>query len=313
MDQDGVRMTPTERERSVLRAAELYFFDGMTQSAIAERMGCTRWTVGRLLKEGEDRGIIDIRIRHSQARIHHLEVEMESRFGLADARVVATQQTDGTTLALVARAAAEYLTDIRPRPARVALGWGRTVAAISRAASPNWAPGARVIQAAASVDEVNELLASGPVQLLAQKAPGQARVLSATLRSGSAPGLRASDHAVLDEAGRAEVVLYSPGSVGHSSLLVRSGFVSAEVLEALWNQGARANVLSHIIDAEGNALSADLESRTMALELASLRRPRLAIAAASGVGKDVALSAALAAGLANVVVADSELAQKVLT
>lgn len=307
-------MSSADRERSVLRAAELYFFDGMTQSAIADRMGCTRWTVGRLLKEGEDRGIIDIRIRHSQARIHHLELELESRFGLSDAQVVATQGSEGATLALVARTAAEYLGDIRPRPTRVAMGWGRTVAAISRAMSPDWAPGARVIQAAASTEEINELLASGPVQLLAQKAPGQARVLTGTLRhaGASATASRTTDLVVLDEAARADIVLYSPGGVSESSLLVRSGFITAETLRSLWEKGAQANVLSHIVDAKGRALCADLEARTVSLDLESLRRARLAVAVAAGTEKHRALSAALRGGLTDVVIADAELAKRVL-
>ncbi|MGX6496936.1 MAG: hypothetical protein ACWM0X_00050 [Schaalia turicensis] len=39
-------MMDDDREMAVLRAAQLYYYENMTQDSIADRLGCTRWTVG---------------------------------------------------------------------------------------------------------------------------------------------------------------------------------------------------------------------------------------------------------------------------
>ena len=197
------KLPTSERQRAVLRAAQLYFLDGLTQAAVAERMGCTRWTVGRLLKEGEDSGVVDIRIRHAQARVRPLEIELKSRFGLADVQVVGTQETTGQTLALVAQTAADYLADIRPRPTAVALAWGRTTSAVARAAAPRWSPGTRVVQANAAPGGVDELLGSGATRLLARKAPGTVSLFDEVLENslrGASPDISPAARRVVDEA-----------------------------------------------------------------------------------------------------------------
>lgn len=307
-------MGSPERMRAVLRAAQLYFLDGMTQAAVADRLGCTRWTVGRLLKEGEERGIIDIRIRHPHARLHQLEMRLRDQLGLLDAHVVATQETRGATLALVAQTAADYLADIRPRPASIAMGWGRTMAAISRAAKTDWSPGTTVAQAHASPEVVDDLLGAGAVRVLAQRAPGRALTLSSTRRKHptSSPRERTNDAATLAAAEASDVIVYSPGGIRDSSMLVHAGFLTAEALKDLWKRGARANVLSRLLDESGNVVCTDVDSRTPAVSLEAVKKMRTAIAVGVGEEKTAAFAAAIRGGLANVVITDQQTANRLL-
>ena len=71
-----------DREMAVLRAAQLYYYENMTQDSIADRLGCTRWTVGRHLEEARQSGIVRITINHPRARVRHLEKELAERFGI---------------------------------------------------------------------------------------------------------------------------------------------------------------------------------------------------------------------------------------
>lgn len=309
------KLPTSERQRAVLRAAQLYFLDGLTQAAVAERMGCTRWTVGRLLKEGEDSGVVDIRIRHAQARVRPLEIELESRFGLADVQVVGTQETTGQTLALVAQTAADYLADIRPRPTAVALAWGRTTSAVARAAAPRWSPGTRVVQANAAPGGVDELLGSGATRLLARKAPGTVSLFDEVLENslrGASPDISPSARRVVDEAESADVVIFSPGSIPSSSIIVKSGFLSHVELKELWERGARANVLGRLVDAEAQPVSDRLEERIPAMSLRSLAQAPWSIAVCTGPDKVAPLAATLKGRLANVLITDSQTATALL-
>ena len=74
-----------DREAQMLRAAQLYYYDNLTQGAIADRLNCTRWTVGRLLEEARESGIVTISVNHPRARIPKLEKALIKTFGLTDA------------------------------------------------------------------------------------------------------------------------------------------------------------------------------------------------------------------------------------
>lgn len=103
-----------DREAQMLRAAQLYYYENLTQGAIADRMNCTRWTVGRLLDEARACGIVAISINHPRSRVPALEKRLVEVFGLGEAIVVRQQSTPAGTLELVAAAAADYITALRP-------------------------------------------------------------------------------------------------------------------------------------------------------------------------------------------------------
>ncbi len=311
-------MQDSARERSVLRVAHLYFLDGLTQAAIAERLGCTRWTVGRLLQEGEERGIVNIRIVHPFARDHALELALEERFALSDAQVVTTQNRVAETLSLVVRTAADYLQDMRPRPTEVAFAWGRTTAGIARAIEDGWNPGVQVMQANAAPKEVEELLALGPLRQLAQAAPGELVLLDVNpvgrpSREALITTLQAREREAMRAVNKAGTVVYSPGGVAESSLLVRSGHVTSKGLRQIWEAGAVANVAGHLIGTDGEVVSRALDERTLSISLDAIRSARNSIAVAVGEGKVEALRTVMTAGLAKVVITDVATAKSLLS
>lgn len=310
-------MSEASRERAVLRVAHLYFFDGLTQAAIAERLGCTRWTVGRLLQEGEDMGIIDIRILHPQARDHKLEIALREHYGLVGAQVVATQEGAAETVSLVVRAAAEYLQSMRPRPRDIAFGWGRTTAAIARAVEDGWNPGVRVMQANTAPEEVEEILALGPLRQLAAKAPGELLLLGGgpivrSTRESLTATLQARESDAMRAVNRADTIVYSPVGLVESSLLVRSGHLTSNELRELWENGAVVNVAGHILDRNGEVVSRALDERTLSISMAAIRGARNTIAVAAGPRKAEALAAVARSGLAKIVVTDSDSARALL-
>lgn len=302
-------MADAQRDRAVLRAAHLYFLDGLTQAATADRLGCTRWTVGRLLKEGEDSGVIDIRIRHPHARVNKLEKGLLSHFPIVAAHVVKTQPTSAATLSLVARTAADYLADLRPRPRSVALGWGRTVAATARALPEGWNPGVVVMRANAAPKDVEELLSKGPARIAAKSGPGRL-AWSAHPKGRDGRG-RISD-GDFDAAAEAEVLVYSPGGIPTSSLLVRGGHVTEAQLRSFWDQGARANILCHIVDGEGENVAETLESDRIAIPLHQIRKMKHVVVVGAGVDKVEPFKAAMQGGLATAVVTDVNTAEGLL-
>ncbi len=51
-----------ENVRLLTKIATLYYKNALTQEQVAKRLGLSRQSVGRLLKRGQDMGIVEIKI-----------------------------------------------------------------------------------------------------------------------------------------------------------------------------------------------------------------------------------------------------------
>ncbi|MDT3767863.1 sugar-binding domain-containing protein [Gleimia hominis] len=299
------------REDDMVTAAELYYFEGQTQSAIGKKLGCTRWTVGRLLEQARASGLVTITINHPRARNRELEQGLEQCFHLERAIVVASPEAGN-----VAQVAARYLADLEPTPKRVAVSWGRTVGRVAEELPQSWAPNAKIYQTNGGPVQTGDEAVSRSIGVMARRAPGvgyslPAPAITANKTLGDALRGEPSIARTLVNAAKAEHIIYSPGAVSVDSVLVESGYLDASAIEAIQNRQGVADVLSHYVDANGVPLSQSLESRTISISLQELRQAH-AIAIVDEVEKVPALSAVLAGGYARVVITDATVARRVL-
>ena len=76
-------------ERSLIRTAELYYEEGLSQNAIAELLGTSRASISRMLDEARECGIVEIIVHTPVSKNSKLSVRLREKFGLRDAVVVA--------------------------------------------------------------------------------------------------------------------------------------------------------------------------------------------------------------------------------
>lgn len=312
------RRSRDEHLIQVLHVAEMYYFEQMTQSAIADRLSLSRWTVGRMLESARESGLVHITIDHPLARHHRLEVELASRFGLAKAVVVPTQARPESTLDVIASAAADRLTMLRPAPSVIGVSWGRTLAQVARHLHPGWAHDITVVQTNGGVAITRNDLVGRSVVRIAELGRGRAITLQAPTILGSAElcSMLRTDAAVartLQMASHADLLIYSPGPPDAGSVLVGSGHLSADDMTRLRAAGGRADVMSHVVDSTGTPVDPDLDARTLSMDLDAVRSAPRVIAVAAGMEKAEATGAALAGGLCTEVVTDSEVAEAILS
>lgn len=75
---------------TLVRAARLYYEDGLSQGEVARRLGLSGATVSRVLAQAREQGIVEVLIHDPRSpvqRVHEIEQQLIERFGLADARV----------------------------------------------------------------------------------------------------------------------------------------------------------------------------------------------------------------------------------
>ncbi|MBC7252244.1 MAG: helix-turn-helix domain-containing protein, partial [Anaerolineae bacterium] len=76
-----------EHEELLAQVASLYYEENLTQSEIARRIGTSRSTISRLLREARANGVVEIIIHYPWKTVAELERELIERFRLRHARV----------------------------------------------------------------------------------------------------------------------------------------------------------------------------------------------------------------------------------
>ena len=303
-----------------IRAAELYYQENQTQDEIGVILRITRWKVGRLLAQAKANGFIRIEIVHPRSRRLPIERRLREATNLTDVIVVSSAgvSADEELQARTAQAAADYLTGMRPLPRTLGVSWGRTLHDVSLALKQGWAPGVNVVQINGGVS-LNQRTgtAAATAVTIAHKANGSATLLPspAIFERGETKRAIESDRtvaAVLDLGSHASAYLFSAGQADAHSALVDSGYLTVDQITALVAKGAVGDIVGRYIDQLGNIVDADLDERTIGIQLEQLRRAPIAIAVIAGRAKHEIARAIVRSGLCTVLVTDEETARALL-
>lgn len=309
-------MPGRDEDGLLVRVAQLYYEQGLTQAEIGAREHLTRWKIGRLLEEARAVGIVRITIVHPQARRGSIEAEVQRRYGIRECVVVPS--VDGDLLEAVGRAAADLLQRLGPDLRTLGVSWGNTIDAVAQALPPGWNDGVEVIQINGSVSRsITPTTAVNAVNAIATKGTGRVTLLpvpaivehAATRAALETEGFVAD---TLQRAARADALLFSLGVLDDESVLVRSGAVTEAELLRLRAANACGDVLGHFLDSASGIADEDLEARVIGLGLDDLAAGRCSIGVASGHRKADIIRAALRCGILDVLVTDEDTARHVL-
>jgi deoxyribonucleoside regulator len=309
--------------RLMVRVANMHYRAHLSQAQIGERVGMSRYQVGRVLGNALREGIVRIDIVHPEARLMDLEASLEDRFGLRDAVVVdvpvsaSEQATQELAREAVASAAAELLAELRPT-GTIGVSWGRTMLELARVLRPGWTKATEIVQLNGATSRsplptrANEIAerfgttTGASISLL----PAPAIVGSAELRVAlEEEGVMR--HA-LEAARRTSLAVFGLGILTRDSVLVGSGYLTEQDLADLDAAGAVGDVIGRFLDVTGAIALPELDERTVGLPLSELAGDRISIGLAAGAGRGPIALAALRARCVNVIVVDSATAEWVL-
>lgn len=313
-----MRSGSAEHEHAMVRAAELYYSDGLLQSEVADRLRISRWKVGRLLEEAKASGLVEIKIHHPRSRRRDLEQKLKAQYGVPEAVVVESQPTNAATMHLAAQSAADYLLELRPEPEIIGVSWGHTVAAIADSLPEGALRRPTIVQLNGGASSLQDTVDAGSIiRTIARKSRDPRTALlpaSAIVQDRELAQRLRADRPVattLELAGKADVALYSIGALSTRSVLVTTDCISADELVSLSEAGAIGDILGHFIDRSGRVVDFELDQRTIGLDLNSLAQVPRSIAVAVGEEKVEITRAALYSGLCTVLVTESRIAEHI--
>ena len=311
----GGGLSPDE----LTRLATLYYVDGETQEALAQRFGLSRATVGRMLRRAQDVGIVEIRVRHHPSHTVDVERELIKRFGITRALLSVDHADPDRQRGLLAALVANDLERNLPEGAIVAVGMGRNVSAVSEHVMTAAPRACTFVSAIGGSYRGGETMNPDHIgRRLAARFGGESESLYAPALVGDIALQRAlmnndTVRRTLDKAKRADIALIGIGDVSESSNMVRMGWFSAEEITEAKRTGTVGDVLGYdFIDLQGRPAMTPLQGRVIGLHSEDLRRIPNVIAVAAESAKVTAMLGALRTGVIDTLATTASNAMAVL-
>lgn len=303
-----------DADEAVVRAAWLYYIDGLTQAEVARKLFVSRPTVGRLLERARAEGVVRFEVTSQRLAALSQAREVAHAYGLHEAVVVpasTSMMTRTRTNERLAAAAASYLRRHLHPGVVVGVAWGDTVYRT-------------LLQLPESALEgVTFAAMTGGIDYITRTVMGHA-ALAGRIHAIPAPLVvsNASVAAMLREeqfvkeglalARQASVVLTSLGAATATGSAVLSRLATEDEIEDFVRHGAVADMLGAWINAKGEVLPGMTSERRIAIDLEELRNVPTVVGIVGGAEKIPGVRAALAGGYLDVLVTDEVTATALL-
>lgn len=298
----------------VVRAAWLYYEDGLTQAQVASRLFVSRQTVGRLLDAARQHGIVRIELDAQYLMAMRTATRVREAFGLSDAIVVPAAK--GTlprerTNERVAAALAAYVRRHLHPGAVVGVSWGDSVARALSMLSEESLDGVQLVAAAGELSAIDEVLTRSPgVMRRLRTVPAPLLVSSPEVAQTFRE--EAAVREVLDLARSAVVTLTGMGSATPGSSAVHAGVATDAEVAGFAARGAVGDMIGEWYDIDGRVVETPWSRRRIGVGLDELRGLGKIVGVAGGVEKVDAIRGAVAGQLIDVLVTDEPTAQALL-
>lgn len=308
-----------EESQTQVRAAWLYYMEGLTQAEIAERLKMTRLRVNRLLVEARSSGLVNITINARLESCVRLERALAARFGLREAIVVPSPADPGQTAAQIGKAAGDFLSRIvEEQPSGiVGVGWGGTLRETIRHVRAGQYRDLAVTSMMGGLTYGIEINTFEIASHFARLWQAQCHYLAAPIYAGtpqSRDTILAQDvfETAFARIQATDIAILSAGDLSERSLMVRYGLPGDVRVEELATAGAVGDMLGQFIDRGGEAIAHPINRRAIALPLDDLRKIPTVILASGGINKAEVIAATLRGKLASVLITDEDAAAAVL-
>lgn len=281
-----------------LRAAWMYYVEGMTQSAIAEALDIGRVTVVRLLADARAMNEVKISLSREIAELPRLEMALQKTFGIREAVVAPFSGVGGDPTAAIGAATGQFISQLIASDMKIGFGWGRTLMR---------ALGFIDEKAVANLSVISLL---GGITKAKQYNPSEfawqlARMFQADCHLIAAPALVDSvetKQALIERCGLGTVyalaqemdaVVMTVGEMASSSTAWRFGFFTEADWSSLIAAGAVGDVLYNFHDIEGRLVDHPINSRVMSIPMETMQATPERILTSGGPEKTQAIIGAL--------------------
>ena len=315
-------------DRFLIKAAELYYRDGLSQQEIAQKLHTSRTSISRALIQARNEGYVQIRIQYPEQSNLGLERELEEKYGLTEA-LVAVPAYDQSSEQEVAFQAVDYILRVLKKNMVLGMTWGRAMhgfveqlAQDERLRSLSFR-NVKIVPflGTPGVTQLDSWDATTYSNTLATKVGNLLHCASYNL---SAPmyvdGEKEKEliegideiSKVLHMAETADMALIGIGSMQKDSSIIKAGIRTEEEYKELIQKGAVGEIVGRIYDKNGQTVDEDLRRKMIGISLDKIAKIPVRVGISYGKDKIEAIKGAISGGLVNVLVTDVPTAELLL-
>ncbi|CAD7040085.1 LacI family transcriptional regulator [Pseudorhizobium endolithicum] len=310
----------TETSSLRLRAAWLYYNQGMTQKDVAERLGVSRSTVIRMLDEAMKRSEVQIWINAGIDDCLSLAARLEQAYGLDEA-IVVPEPRDGKAEALaqsVGLALGQFLSEVIHDGMTIGVGWGRTMTASLSSFRPPRRSDCKVVSLLGGIVAVHQTNPIDYTWRLASQFGAECYLFLAPLLVDSVATKQALIEkcglkAIYDLAEQMDLAVVSCGDIGQRSTSLSEGFISKTELEELVAAGCVCDTMFNFLDTEGRSVDHPINERVMSVDLDTLKKAKHIVLSSGGAHRALAIRATIRRIGCNTLITDEGAARELLT
>ena len=301
-----------------LRAAWLYYNQGMTQKDVAEKLGISRSTVIRLLDEAMKRSDVQIWINEGIEDFVSLSIDLEKAYGLDEAVIIPTGSDKVGDIAKgVGLALGQFLSEVVPDNATIGVGWGRTMTASLSSFRPPRRENCKVVSLLGGIVAVHQTNPLDYTWRLASALGAECYMFLAPLLVDSIETKRA----LIEKCGLStlyalaenlDLAIVSCGDIGPHSTSLSEGFISKQTLDELVAAGCVCDTMFNFIDAEGRSVDHPINNHAMAIDLDTLKKARHIVLASGGAHRATAIRATIKRIGCNTLITDEAAARALM-
>ncbi|WP_047457247.1 sugar-binding transcriptional regulator [Rhizobium rhizogenes] len=315
----GTHTAYSETASLRLRAAWLYYNQGLTQKDVAEQLGISRTTVIRLLDEAMRRSEVQIWINEGIDDCVELAIKLERIYGLDEAIVVpapaggdVNAQAKSVGLAL-----GQFLTEAIPDNYTIGVGWGRTMTASLASFRPPRRDNCKVVSLLGGIVAVHQTNPIDYTWRLASQLGAECYMFLAPLLVDSIETKRnliekCGLEAIYRLAENLDLAIVSCGDIGPQSTSLSEGFISKRELDQLIDAGCVCDTMFNFLDAEGNSVDHPINKRVMSVDLDTLKKAKHIVISSGGAHRALAISATIKRIGCNTLITDESAAKALL-
>lgn len=312
-------MRDFEKTRMLTTIARLYYEHNYSQQMIADKLKLSRPYVSKLINEARERKIVEIKINDPYTVETQLEGEIRERFNLQRAIVVPKAANNDNIGERIANAAARFLDSIIRDGDIIGVGWGSTMYECSqRIISRSDLKNITVVQICGGISKIEKNIYAAEIPKNISEAyrgipyilPLPAVVDSKALKDAILTDKNIKN--IFEIAEKSNIIMSTVGAFGYNEALARAGYINENEVTGLLSRGAVGDICTRIIDINGKVCDAELDQRTISIELDKLREKEYRIGITFGINKLKCTYGALKGGYFNVLITDEDIAASII-
>lgn len=314
-------METSDDIRLIVKIAQLYYEQDMTQAQIARELGIYRTTISRLLKRGREQGVVTIAINYDCNENLWLEQQLKQKFGLKEAVVASCDSLlEDDQLDMMGQHGAQLVDRLLEPGDIIGFSWGRAVRGLVE----------NLPQAGHSRQMICVPIIGGPSGKL------ESRYHVNTLTYDAAAKLKAESHladfpALLDNTLIRNGIMQSQhfktissywdnldvALVGIGSPAIRDGinwhaFYGSEESDDLHARHVVGDICSRFYGINGEMVETNMSEKTLSIKMEKLKQARYCVGIAMGKEKYAGILGALHGRYINCLVTNKETAESLV-